>query len=388
MYACDKNESTLKDNPVKNDFQVTIIGAGVIGLAIAYKLSGHFERIAVIERRMRFGEETSSRNSEVIHSGIYYPTNSFKAKFCVTGRDLLYELCDRESIPYKKCGKLIVATSKEEVSQLNALDKKAQANGVDNLVFMNQTEFQKLEPQVDGVMALYSPSTGIIDSHSLMYFFEKHCRKLGIDFVYSSQVTDITRGSTGYEIKVNDRANDEFDFTSSIVINASGLESDTIAGMVGIEDPKYKIHFCKGDYFSVNPPKNKLVNRLIYPVPFKKLVGLGVHATIDLGGGLRLGPNATYLPEKEYNYRVDESKAGEFLDSARRFLPFLELEDLNPDYAGIRPKIQAPGDPIKDFIVCNETQRGFKNFINLIGIESPGLTSCLAIANYVYNIIE
>ena len=370
------------------DVQITIIGAGVIGLAVASQLTDYSNNIVVIERNKRFGEETSSRNSEVIHSGIYYPEGSLKAKLCVQGRDMLYDLCDRENLPYKKCGKLIVATSEGEVQQLDVLHGKAIKNGVNDLEFMDETQIQKMEPHIVALKGLYSPSTGIIDSHSLMQHFERRCKERGVDFAYSSEVSDIDLVKDTYRISTVDSTGDEFSFTSSFVINSAGLESDKIAQMPGIHDPNYKIHFCKGEYFSIKPPKNKLINHLIYPVPFKKLIGLGVHATVDLDGGLRLGPNATYMDENNYDYSIDESLKIDFLESAKRFMPFLEIDDLNPDYAGIRPKIQAMGEGVKDFIIRNETSRGFNNFINLIGIESPGLTACLAIAKYVSDLIE
>lgn len=359
-----------------------------MGLAIASLLSEHHEDILVVERNARFGEETSSRNSEVIHSGIYYPTNSLKAKFCVEGRDMLYELCEKEGIKHRRCGKLIVATSEEQREELRRLDVKARANSVCDLVFMSQEEVRKMEPNVFALEALFSPSTGIIDSHELMHHFESKSRDGHVDFAYQSEVKNIEKTPSGYRVTTIGESRDEFSFSTSVIINSAGLEADKIASLVGIEDENYHLYFCKGDYFSVKPPKNKLVNRLIYPVPFKKLVGLGVHGTIDMGGGLRLGPNATYLDKKEYDYHVDESSRESFWASAKKFMPFLELEDLTPYYAGIRPKIQAPGEEVKDFIVVNEATRGFPNFINLIGIESPGLTSCMAIAKYVNTLIE
>jgi L-2-hydroxyglutarate oxidase LhgO len=370
------------------DVNITIIGAGVIGLAIAEKLSKRFENIFVIERHGDFGQETSSRNSEVIHSGIYYPKDSLKAKFCVQGRDMLYELCPAADIPYRKCGKLIVATTESEVQELNALLEKANNNGVFNLELLGAEEIKEMEPHVSAIQALYSPSTGIIDSHALMKYFEKESMGRGVALAYKSVVDKITNLPEGYHLDIMDAGGEKFSFSSAIVVNCAGLESDHIARLVGINDPAYKIHFCKGDYFTVNPPKNRLVNRLIYPVPNKKLVGLGIHATVDMGGGLKLGPDTTYLDENVYDYKVDESSKEKFYQSARRFLPFIEMDDLNPDISGIRPKVQAPGDTVKDFIIRNETERGFKNFINLIGIESPGLTSSMAIAAYVDELIQ
>ena len=372
---------------MNTDINITIIGAGVVGLAIAAKLSEKYQNIFVIERHRSFGQETSSRNSEVIHSGIYYPKGSLKAKLCVEGRDMLYSLCEKEDILFNKCGKIIVATNDEEVEELNGLQTKAIDNGVDDLSVLSQEKLKELEPNVAGIKALFSPSTGIIDSHGLMRYFVKKSTLNGVEFSYLSNVNSIQKIKEGYEIKVTDPGGDEFSFTTGIVINSAGLEADSIAHMVGINNPGYKIYFCKGEYFRVNPPKNRLVSRLVYPVPFKNLTGLGVHATIDLSGGLKLGPNAIYLDNKIYDYKVDESHLSDFYNSAIKFLPFLEKEDISPDQAGIRAKLQAPGGLFKDFVIQEESERGFSGFINLLGIESPGLTSSMAIAKYVDNIV-
>jgi len=200
-------------------------------------------------------------------------------------------------------------------------------------------------------------------------------------------VTGIRKLDQGYEIRLLDGDGDEFSFTSGVVINSAGLTSDRVSEMAGITDEKLKIHFCKGEYFRVRPPKNKLISRLVYPVPHKNMEGIGIHVTIDLGGGVKLGPDVTYLNSNIYDYRVDTSKQEAFWRSARKFLPFLEFEDLVPEMAGIRPKTQKPGDPISDFYIREESERGFRGFVNLVGMESPGLTSCLAIANYVHQLV-
>lgn len=370
------------------DVNITIIGSGVIGLAIASHLSTHYTDIFVIEKNKRFGQETSSRNSEVIHSGIYYPEGSLKAKLCVRGRELLYKTCREENISYNKCGKLIVATNEDELDPLYALQKKALKNNVHDVQILNADQVRELEPNISAIKALYSPSTGIIDSHELMKHFEKKSILNGVDFVYNSEVEDISKQENGYLVNLKDADNNPFSFTSSVIINCAGLESDKISNMVGRRDESYRIYFCKGEYFRINPPKNRLVNRLVYPVPGSKLVGLGIHSTIDLSGGLKLGPSAFYLNENIYDYSVDSNNSFDFYNSAKKFLPFLEHNDLSPDMAGIRPKIQAPGSETKDFIIRNETDNGFNNFINLIGIESPGLTSCMAISEYVETLIK
>ena len=369
------------------DVNITIIGAGVVGLAVASHLSSKYDDIFVIEKHKQFGQETSSRNSEVIHSGIYYPTGSLKAKLCVRGRELLYKTCKEENIPYNNCGKLIVATEEDELDALKALQQKAIENDVHNLQLIDRDEIFEMEPHISAIKALFSPSTGIIDTHSLMKHFEKTSIINGVNFAYHSEVQDISKQDLGYLVELKDADGNPFSFTSSIIINCAGLESDLISNMVGITNNDYKIYFCKGEYFKINPPKNKLVNRLVYPVPGRKLVGLGIHSTIDLSGGLKLGPSAFYLDENIYDYSINSDNSFEFYKSAKKFLPFLEPEDLGPEMAGIRPKIQAPGSYTKDFVIRNEEDKGFANFINLIGIESPGLTSSMAIAEYVEELI-
>jgi len=369
------------------DVNITIIGAGVVGLAVASHLSSKYDNIFVIEKHKQFGQETSSRNSEVIHSGIYYPTGSLKAKLCVRGRELLYKTCEEENIPYNNCGKLIVATEEDELDALTALQQKAIENDVHNLQLIDRDQIVEMEPHISAIKALFSPSTGIIDTHGLMKHFEKTSIINGVNFAYHSKVQDITKQDDGYVVALNDADGDPFSFTTSVVINCAGLESDLVSNMVGINNDDYKIYFCKGEYFKINPPKNRLVNRLVYPVPGRKLVGLGIHSTIDLNGGLKLGPSAFYLDENTYDYSINSDNSFDFYKSAKKFLPFLEPEDLGPEMAGIRPKIQAPGSYTKDFVIRNEEDKGFTNFINLIGIESPGLTSSMAIAEYVEELI-
>lgn len=369
------------------DANITIIGSGVIGLAIASQLSSRYDNIFVVEKHKQFGQETSSRNSEVIHSGIYYPKGSLKAQMCVQGRKLLYKTCKNEGIEFNNCGKLIVATQEEELKSLNVLLDKAKSNNVHDLQLLDRKEVLEIEPNISVIKALYSPSTGIIDTHGLMKYFERTSIINGVNFAYDSEVKGISKHNNGYQVELNDADGNPFTFSTSIIINCAGLEADKIASLVGIKNAGYQIYFCKGEYFRINPPKNRLVNRLVYPVPGKKLVGLGIHSTIDLSGGLKLGPSAFYLEDNVYDYSVNSNNSYDFYVSAKKFLPFIEPDDLSPEMAGIRPKIQAPGGDTRDFIIKNEQDQGFPNFINLIGIESPGLTSCMAIAEYVENLI-
>jgi len=370
------------------DSEITIIGAGIVGLAIADEISGKYPNLFVIERHPSFGQETSSRNSEVIHAGIYYTKDSLKASLCVEGKKLLYAYCKKYDVPFNNCGKLIVATTEAEIAVIEGIRQTAINNGVDDLVVLDKDKTAEMEPNIFALQALFSPSTGIIDTHSLMKQFETNTINNGGQIVYGSEVTGIKRIKGGYEITLQDADNANYSFTSGIVINSAGLASDKVSEMVGIVDENLKIYFCKGEYFRVNPPKNRLINRLIYPVPYQNMEGIGIHVTIDMGGGVKLGPDVKFLESNEYDYKLTPSKQEYFYKSAKKYLPFLEFDDIAPEMAGIRSKIQKPGDPQRDFYIMEESKRGFPGFINLIGLESPALTSSIAIAKYVSNMIK
>jgi L-2-hydroxyglutarate oxidase LhgO len=371
-----------------NDAQITIIGAGVIGLAIAENLSGQYSNVYLVEKHPTLGQETSSRNSEVIHAGIYYTKDSLKSKLCVEGKTLLYDFCRKNNVPFNNCGKLIVATTEDEISVIGGIRQTAMQNGVNDLTVLNKNQIAALEPNIFALEALFSPSTGIIDSHSLMKQFETNTINNGGQIAYGSEVTGIEKIEGGYEIKLLDSDKRDYTFTSGIVINSAGLMADKISEMVGIEDDKLKIFFCKGEYFRINPPKNRLIKRLVYPVPHHNMEGIGIHVTIDMGGGVKLGPDVKYLESNVYDYKLTPSKQESFFKSAKKFLPFLEFDDIAPEMAGIRPKTQKPGDPQRDFYIEEESKRGYPGFVNLIGMESPGLTSSIAIAKYVSKLIK
>jgi len=369
------------------DAKITIIGAGVVGLAIAEKMSREYKDVFVIEKHPTFGQETSSRNSEVIHAGIYYTKDSLKAKLCIEGKRLLYDYCKKYDVPFNNCGKLIVATSEEEISVIEGIRLTAINNGVDDMQVLARDQIAEMEPNIFALKALFSPSTGIIDSHSLMKQYETNSINNGCQIAYGSEVTAIKRIKDGYEITILDADKMSYTFSSEIVINSAGLTSDKIAEMIGVKDDNLKIMFCKGEYFRVNPPKNKLIKRLIYPVPHVNMEGIGIHVTIDMSGGVKLGPDVKYLESNVYDYKLTASKQEAFYKSAKKFLPFLEFDDIAPEMAGIRPKIQKPGEPLRDYYIMEESKRGFPGFINLIGMESPALTSSIAIAKYVNNLI-
>jgi len=370
------------------DAEITIIGAGVVGLAIAEKVSEECKNVFVIEKHPTFGQETSSRNSEVIHAGIYYTKDSLKAKLCIEGKTLLYDYCNKYEVPYNNCGKLIVATSEEEITVIEGIRQTAIKNGLDDLKVLNRKQIAEMEPNIFALKALFSPSTGIIDSHSLMKQYETNTRNNGGQIVYGSEVKEIKKIPGGYEILLLDADNKNYSFTSNIVINSAGLTSDIVSEMVGIKDDNLKIMFCKGEYFRIIPPKNKLIKRLIYPVPHPNMEGIGIHVTVDMAGGVKLGPDVKYLETNEYDYKLTPSKQEAFYTSAKKFLPFLEFDDIAPEMAGIRPKIQKPGEPLRDYYIMEESKKGYPGFINLIGMESPALTSSIAIAKYVYGLIS
>ncbi len=362
----------------------TIIGAGVVGLAVAAELSTIHKDVLILDKNQRFGQETSSRNSEVIHAGIYYAKDSKKALLCVEGNRLLYGICEESNIPHRRCGKIIVATCPDEEAVLESIQQKASDNGAAPLELLSARQVKQLEPNVKATAALLSPSTGIIDSHRLMRRYLSQAQKNGAQFVPQAQVSRIERLSNSYRIHVTYPDGETDAFESHWVINCAGLESDTVAANMGIDIDAcgYRLHYWKGEYFSLDVPEG-FINRLVYPVPQANNVGLGVHATIDLSDRIKLGPNATYLPDRQEDYTVDISARDSFFEAATRYLPGIKIDQLNPEMVGIRPKLQKPGDLARDFIIEEETPKGLPGVVNLVGIESPGLTASPAIARYV-----
>ena len=364
------------------DIDITIIGAGVVGLATAKQLSGKCENIVVVERHSSFGQEISSRNSEVIHSGIHYPPGSLKANLCVEGNRMLYDICEKNNIGYEKLGKLTVAADEEEIGILEVLKQRGEENGVEGLAFYEPTDIKKIEPYVNAKLAIYSPSSGIIDSHGLMKYFADAAKSKGALMVYNSEVTDITKENFGFKFKVASSNGTTEEFTTRIFINSGGLGSDKIAEMAGIDvdEAGYRLHPCKGDYFSWN---KKSLNHLVYPVPEK--FSIGIHAGLDLNHDIKFGPNAYFVDEIDYGV---ESKKEGFYNSIRKYLPTIDLNDLSPAMSGIRPKLQTQDEDFRDFIISHESERGLTGFINLIGMESPGLTAAPAIAKCVSEMID
>jgi L-2-hydroxyglutarate oxidase LhgO len=367
--------------------EITIIGAGVEGLSVASCVTNGRRNVLVIERHASFGQETSSRNSEVIHASIYYPQNSLKGKFCLEGNELMYELCEKHHIPHKRTGKLIVAVSEEEEAQLPQLLETARNNGARDVRIVSAAEVNKIEPNVSARAAILCPASGIVDSHSLMKYYERTALSNGASFAYNAEVKAIESTAGGYHVRVTDTDGRDFDFLTRILINCAGLESGNVSAMLGIDIDRagYRINYCKGMYFRVGGSITRFPKMLIYPVP-PAPGSVGIHTTPDLGGGMRLGPYDEWVDTIEYT--VDETLRELFFKSTVSFLPFLKMEQINPDTAGIHPKVQKQGEPMKDFVIRHEADRGLENFINLVGIESPGLTSSPAIGRYVAGLVE
>jgi len=369
-----------------SDTPLTVVGAGVVGLAVAAQLAPRYRELVILERHSRHGSETSSRNSEVIHAGLYYPTGSLKARLCVRGRQLLYDLCARRGVPHAMVGKLIVAVSAAELPELERLLDLARANGVP-LHPLTAAECRALEPAVPAVAGLLSPTTGILSAHRLMDAFLETARHEGALLQTQAELVGIERRSHDYRLTVRTPAGLE-SLTSERVVNAAGLEADAVASLAGIDPDAagYRQHWCKGSYFAVTGAVARRLSRLVYPVPNQ--VSLGVHAVLGLDGRLRFGPDVEYLPVRTADYSIPSSRRGAFAEAVRRLLPTIAETDLAPDIAGIRPRLQGPGQGAQDFVIAEETARGLPGLVDLVGIDSPGLTAAPAIAEEVAHLLE
>ena len=367
------------------DTPLTVVGAGVVGLAVAARLAARFPELVILERRERHGSETSSRNSEVIHAGMYYPAGTLKARLCVRGRQQLYELCERAGIPHRRIGKLIVAMREDERPELERLLALGKRNGVE-LELLEAAACHELEPAVPAVAGLYSPSTGIVSAHALMDALLREARDHGAILQPRAELAGIEHRDRDYRLELRTPDGTET-LTSERVVNAAGLEADRVAALAGIDVDAagYRIHWWKGSYFAVGGAKARVLSRLVYPVP--EHVSLGVHAVLGLEGRLRFGPDAEHLPDRQIDYAVAETKRDAFARAVATLVPGITAEDLSPDIAGIRPKLQGPGDGFRDWVIAEESARGLPGLVNLVGIDSPGLTSCLAIAEEVEKLL-
>lgn len=370
---------------MQDHIDICIIGAGVVGLAIAAELARPGRRIFVLERNRTFGLETSSHNSEVIHAGIYNPPNSLKSQLCVEGNHLLYELCSKYGLSHRKLGKIIVAADAEETKEIDRLYHQGKEKGVDDLIFLTRAEIKRLEPNVEAVAGFLSPSTGIIDVYGLIQSLYGRARENGVDFVFNAEVIEIDKMANGFNVGVK-QANSVYSLNTTIVINAAGLYADKVAALAGIDIQKanYRIYYCKGEYFGVNPRLRRVVSRLIYPVP--EQAGTGIHISLNMEGDIKLGPSARYVDAIDYH--IDETSKTDFYRAAHRYLPVIQMDDLTPDFAGIRPKLQGPDETFRDFVIADESGKGLPGLVDLIGIESPGLTASPAIARYIRGLLE
>ena len=359
-----------------------VIGAGVIGLAVARQLAMSGREVLILEAAGMIGTETSSRNSEVIHAGIYYPTGSLKARTCVAGKGRLYAYCAERGVPHARCGKLIVATSEAQKATLEGIRTKAAANGVDDLQWLEAGAVAALEPEVFCTAALLSPSTGIIDSHGLMLALLADAEDHGALLAFHAPVARGRIAEDGIELEIGGA--EPMALSARTVINSAGLHAPALARRFQGLKPELvpAPYFCKGNYFTLSGARP--FRHLIYPVPEE--AGLGVHVTIDLGGQVRFGPDVEWVDALDYD--VDPTRAEVFYDAVRQYYPGLKDGAIEPGYAGIRPKISPKGTQAADFVIQGPAAHGVPGLVNLFAIESPGLTACLALAEEVESALD
>lgn len=354
-----------------------VIGAGVVGLATARALACAGREVIILEAESGIGMGVSSRSSEVIHAGIYYPNGLAKQRLCVSGKAMLYAFCDAYHVPYRRCGKLLVATSEAEIPKLDAICRLAESNGVTDLTRLSTQEIRTLEPELTVTAAVLSPSTGIIDSHALMVALLGDAEAHGAMLALETPVTGGDIEDDGIIIETGGAA--PMRIKADLVINAGGLGAQSIArALAGMPAEKVPpLHLARGNYFALTG--RTPFQHLIYPMP--EGGGLGVHLTLDMGGQARFGPDVEWI--ERIDYTVNPARSEDFYASIRRYWPQLPADALQPAYAGIRPKIERPGGSTTDFMIQTTADHGIRGLVNLFGIESPGLTSCLAIADEV-----
>lgn len=365
----------------QTDVECVVAGAGVVGLAIAKSLAEQGREVIVLEAAEAIGTGTSSRNSEVIHAGIYYPFDSLIRQLCLEGRDLLYAYCAARGVPHARCGKLIVATSDEEHAKLAEIEARAKRNGVHDIRYLTEREALALEPQLSCCGALLSPSTGIVDSHGLMIAMQGDAEQAGGVIAFHSPV--LSADLTGPNIHLEVGGAEPTSLRCAIFVNAAGLDAPRLARQFKGLAPDLvpQSYLAKGSYFTLSG--RSPFSRLIYPVPVPG--GLGTHLTLDLNGNARFGPDVEWIDT--IDYVVNPAKAAEFARAVGRYWPPITVERLQPGYSGIRPKIVPKGAPGQDFVIQGEAVHGIRGLVNLFGIESPGLTSCLAIGRHVANLL-
>jgi L-2-hydroxyglutarate oxidase LhgO len=357
--------------------QVLVVGAGVVGLAIARAAARAGHDVIVAEATRGIGNGVSSRNSEVIHGGMYYPADSLRARHCIRGRRMLYAFCASHGVPHRRCGKLIVATSEAELGKIEQIHKQGLANGVEDLAWIGGNALKSLEPELACIGALHSPQTGIIDSHALMLALQGDLEDRGGMIAFGTQIERLAPANGGWEVHFGGA--EAGVLIVDAVVNSAGLGAQAIARATDGYPPARvpRLVLAKGNYFGYT--RRPVFSHLIYPAPVDG--GLGTHVTLDMAGRMRFGPDVEWI-DREY-YEVDPRRAGSFYSRIRTYWPGLPDETLVPDYAGIRPKLTGPGEPAADFVIDTPRQHGLRGLVHLFGIESPGLTSSLSIADDV-----
>jgi len=366
---------------------VAVIGAGVVGLSVAAHTARPGRSLMLVERHEAFGRESSSRNSEVIHASIYYPPDSLKGRLCIEGNERMYALCRAHGIPCANTGKLVVAWTPELEARLPALLATALGNGAGGVRLVGRDEIRRLEPRVEALSALWCPTSGVVDSHALMQHFRATARTRGAEEAYGVEVVGLEPGPEGWTVRVREADGETFAFAARVVVNCAGLGSGAVAAMAGIDldAAGYRIHYRKGMYYRVVRGAERLPSRLVYPVPTEDAT-VGIHTCPDLAGGMRLGPHDGWSETLDYSVPPDLGDL--FFGAVRGFLPGLRREDLEPDMAGFQAKRYGPGEASRDFVIRHEADRGLPGLVDLVGIESPGLTASPAIGPMVAEMVD
>jgi L-2-hydroxyglutarate oxidase LhgO len=379
-----------------------VVGAGVIGLACAAACARAGRSVVVLEAEAGIARGITSRNSEVVHAGLYSPPESLKTRLCIAGRRALYPWCEARRVPHRRLGKLVVATSESETATIEALHARALANGVEGLALIGRAAVSDLEPEVAAHAALHSTQTGIVDAHAFCLALEAEAEAAGAVVLCERRVEALAPRSFGWQVALRDGAGRAESIDAGCVVDAAGLDADALAERAGLDVDAlgWRLHPCKGDYFALAPGARLQLARLVYPVP--ATAGLGIHVTLDLAGRVRFGPDAEYVEagrvasagdsaravgDAARRFAVDPAKAAVFRAAVARYLPGLAEAELVPAYAGIRPKLAGPGEAFRDFVVEEASGHGAPGFIACIGIESPGLTAALALGDRVASLV-
>ncbi|HXQ52279.1 MAG TPA: NAD(P)/FAD-dependent oxidoreductase [Stellaceae bacterium] len=362
--------------------ECVVVGAGIVGLAVARALALAGHEVLVLEQERWIGQHTSSRSSEVIHAGLYYPKGSLKARYCVAGKALLYDYCAARGVPHRRLGKLVVACAEHEVPVLRGVIERAEANGVRDLAWLGGNEAKALEPELACLAAFHSPSTGIVDSHALMLAYEGDAEAAGATIALRAPVLGGRVTPTGFSLEVG--GDEAMALDCALLVNSAGLEAPALARRIAGIPPETvpRDHYCRGVYFTLS--SRAPFRRLVYPVP--EAAGLGVHLTLDLGGQARFGPDTEWIDG--IDYRVDPRRGERFYEAIRTYWPGLKDGALQPGYAGIRPKINGPHEAAADFAIQGPQEHGVPGLVNLYGIESPGITASLPLAAHVARLLD